>query len=223
MVFTAKKVEEVPGFSEKLKKAREEAGLSKEKVCQMTGFQLRHLEELESSDFEKMPADVYSKGFLRKYAKILDIDPDILVLEYEKEIKIVRHLNKKNSEHQSLPVLSQARFVITPKTLGLAVGAVIFLFIAGYLGYQLHFLISPPSLSISEPVSDVITQSLVITVRGETEPTAKLLINGQIAYLEKDGSFSQEVTLNQGLNIIKVEAINRFEKKNSIVRQVVLQ
>jgi hypothetical protein len=120
-------------------------------------------------------------------------------------------------------VLSQARFVITPKTLGLAVGAVIFLFIAGYLGYQLHFLISPPSLSISEPVSDVITQSLVITVRGETEPTAKLLINGQIAYLEKDGSFSQEVTLNQGLNIIKVEAINRFEKKNSIVRQVVLQ
>lgn len=223
MVFTAKKVEEVPNFSEKLKKAREEAGLTKEKICQLTGFQIRHLDNLESGEFDKMPADVYSKGFLRKYAKILDIDPGILVIEYEKEIKIIRHLNKKNFEHLSLPMLPRVRFVVTPKTLGLAISAFVFLFIVGYLGYELHFLISPPSLSVSEPAQDTITQNAVLTVKGETEPTAKLLINGQAVYLEKNGSFKQEVTLSQGLNIIKVEAINRFKKNNLIIRQVVLQ
>jgi len=223
MVFTAKKVEELPSFSEKIRKAREEAGFSKEKISQLLNFPARYLDYLERGELEKLPADVYSRGFLRKYAKLLDIEPNILILEYEKETKIIRHLNKGVGKHRPLPFLRSTRLVITPKTLGLAAGAIIFLLVLGYLAYEVHFLISPPGLLISTPSQDQITENSVMVVAGEVEPTAKLTINGQIVYVEKDGKFQQEINLSQGLNVIKIEAANRLGKKNSVIRQVVLK
>jgi len=227
MVFTAKKVEEIPSFSEKLRRAREEAGLSKEKAAQLLNLPAKYIEYLERGELDRLPADVYSRGFLRKYAKVLDIDPDLSVLEFEKEIKIIRHLNKgagkKTSEHQPLPSLSSNRWIITPKTLGLGAGAILFLLVAGYLAYQLHFLISPPGLSVFEPAPDSMTENAVLTVKGETEVSAKLTINGQMVYVDKDGRFQQEMTLSQGLNVIRIEAANRFGKTNLVVRQVMLK
>ena len=223
MVFTAKKVEEIPSFSEKLRTAREELGLSKEKAAQLLNFPAKYLDYLEKGELDKLPADVYNKGFLRKYAKALDIEPELLVLEYEKEMKIIRHLDKGFKEHQSLPSLRSSRWIVTPKTLGLGVGIIIFLLVVGYLAYQLHFLISPPSLTVFEPTPDSIAENSILTVRGEAEISAKLTINGQMVYVDKDGSFKQEMTLSQGLNVIRVEAANRFGKTNSVVRQVMLK
>lgn len=224
MVFTAKKVEEIPSFSEKLRMAREEGGLSKEKVGQLLNFPVKYLNHLERGELDKLPADVYSKGFLRKYAKVLDIEPDLLVLEFEKEIKIIRHLNKDPGEHQPLPSLRSSRWIITPKILGIGAGIILFLLVIGYLAYQLHFLISPPSLSVFEPAQDLITENSVLLVSGEAELTVKLTINGQIVYVDKDdGSFKQEIILSQGLNVIKIEAANRFGKTNSVMRQVMLK
>jgi len=223
MVFTAKKVEEIPSFSEKLRRAREELGLSKEKAAQLLNFPAKYLDHLERGELDKLPADVYSKGFLRKYAKILDIEPGLLVLEYEKEIKIIRHLDKGHCEHQSLPSLRYSRWIITPKTFGIGMGILLFLLVAGYLAYQLHFLISPPSLSVFDPVQDSIAENSVLVVRGEVEMAARLTINDQMVYVDKDGSFKQEIILSQGLNIIRIEAANRFGKKNLVVRQVMFK
>jgi cytoskeletal protein RodZ len=223
MVFTAKKVEEIPSFSEKLRKAREGLGLSKEKVGQLLNFPVKYLEYLERGELDKLPADIYSKGFLRKYAKALDIEPNLLVLEFEKEIKIIRHLDKGFNEHPSLPSLRSSRWIITPKTLGAGIGIVIAFLVVGYLAYQLHFLISPPSLAVIEPAPDSVAENSLLTVRGTVEAVAKLTINGQMVYVDKDGSFKQEVQLSQGLNVIRVEATNRFGKMSSIVRQVMLR
>jgi len=223
MVFTAKKVEEIPSFSEKLKKTREESGFSKEKIAELLNFPVKYLDCIEKGELDRLPADVYAKGFLRKYAKILDIEPDLLVLEFEKEIKIIRHLDKGFNEHPSLPSLRSRRWIITPKTLGWGAGVVLFLLVAAYLAYQLHFLISPPSLTVLEPAPDSIVENSVLTVKGEAEISARLTINGQMVYVNKDGSFKQEITLNQGLNVIRIEAANRFGKTNLVVRQVMLK
>ncbi|TSC53904.1 MAG: cytoskeleton protein RodZ [Parcubacteria group bacterium LiPW_39] len=222
MVFTAKKVEALPSFGERIKKAREEADLTKEKVGQLLNIRVGYLEKLESGEFEKLPADVYTRGVLRKYAKILGTEPETLLAEYEKEIKIIRHLNK-TKQHQSLPSLRSSRFIITPRTFSFLFLTLIFLLVAGYLFYQLYFLISPPALVIFEPAGDLVIQNTAITIKGKTEPGARLTINGQQIYIDKDGGFEQAVNLNQGLNSIKIEAMNRFEKTSSVVRQVMVR
>lgn len=222
MVFTAKPVEDLPSFGDQLKKAREEAGLTKEKVSQLLSLPAKYIDYLEAGEIEKLPADVYAKGFLRKYAQLLEIDGDVLARDYVKESRIARHLQGQNP--QSLPVLRSLRFVITPKTLGGLAGAGILLFVVGYFFYQLHFLLSPPSLVLREPSqNDFVTQESLMVFKGQTEPGAKLTINGQQSYIDKDGNFEQTIGLSQGLNTISVEATNRFGKTSSEVRRIMLK
>lgn len=222
MVFIAKKVDELPSFGGKLKTAREEAGLTKEKVAQLLNLPMKYLERLEAGEMEKMPADVYAKGILRKYAKILEIDEKELVAEYESESRIARHL--KTQAHQSLPVLRSRKFIITPKTLGWGLAALVILLVIGYFFYQLHFLLSPPSLNLFEPVeNDYATENSLVLFKGQAEPGVKLTINGQQSYIDKDGNFEQTIGLYQGLNTIKVEATNRFGKSSAEVRRIMLR
>lgn len=220
MVFTTKKVES-PTFGDKLKEAREEAGLSKQKVAQLLNIQLRHLEGLEQGDIEKMPADVYAKGLLRKYAKILGVESESLVREYEKEVKIANHL--KRGGHQSLPSLRLARFSVTPKFLTAIFGSLLFILAVGYLVYQLNVLISPPKLVIFEPVDNLLTGNSTIVIAGQTESGAQLTINSQQTYIDRDGNFKQEINLNPGINTIEIKAINRFEKSRQESRKILLE
>ncbi|MBU3901594.1 helix-turn-helix domain-containing protein [Patescibacteria group bacterium] len=222
MVFTAKPVEELPSFGEQLKKAREEAGLTKEKVGQLLNLPVKYLDWLEKGEIEKLPGDVYAKGFLRKYARLLAINGEELAASYEKESRIVRHL--QNQRPRSLPVLRSRRFVITPKTLGWLGGAIILFFVIGYFFYQLHFLLSPPNLILAEPArTDFVAADSLIVFKGQTEPGVKLTINGQQGYIDKDGYFEQTIGLVQGLNTIKVTVTNRFGKSSSAVRRIMLR
>ncbi len=222
MVFTAKKVETLLSFGEKIKKAREEAGLSKEKIAQILNIRIWHLERLENEEIEKLPADVYVNGILRKYAKILGLDPETLLAEYEKEAKFIRHLGR-GKQQQSLPRLPSSRFVITPRIFSFSLSALIFLLVAGYLFYQLNFLISPPKLSIAEFPDGLITDKTSFLIKGKTEPGARLTINNQETYINRDGNFEQLIDLNQGINSIKIKATNRFGKSNSIVRRIMVK
>lgn len=220
MVFTVKKVE-TSTFGEKLKKAREEAGLTKQKVAQLLNIQIKYLERLEEEEIEKLPADVYTRGFLKKYAQLLGVEGDDLVAAYEKEIRIVQPLTKKS--YRSLPRLQARWFTITPKTLSVILASVLFILIIAYLFYQLNILISPPKLVVEEPIDDLTTDKTTIIFRGQTEPGAQLTINGQQIYINIDGVFEQQINLDLGLNLIKVEATNRFEKSRAVVRQIMVE
>ena len=58
----------------RLRAAREAAGLSLEQVATNTRIPTRHLESLENSDFEKLPAPTYTIGFAKNYAAAVGLD-----------------------------------------------------------------------------------------------------------------------------------------------------
>ncbi len=62
--------------------ARQEAGLSLEDVYHRTRISMYVLEGLESGDTAKLPHPVYTKGFIRSYAKLLGLDHEEIVHEY---------------------------------------------------------------------------------------------------------------------------------------------
>jgi cytoskeletal protein RodZ len=221
MVFVAKKVD-LPNFGEKLKKMRQEAGLSINKVAQILNIQVSYLEHLEQGEIEKMPADVYVKGFLRKYASLLGVEGESILEEYEQEIKIARHINK-TSPHQSLPVLRSARFVVTPKNVSIAFILLVLVFIIGYFFYQVNFLIGAPKINLKEPAADLIIEKTNVKVIGKTEGGAQISINGQQVFTDQEGNFESDVSLNSGLNVIKIEATNRFGKSSSVTRQIMVR
>lgn len=65
---------EYVSVGERLRAAREEQGLSLEDIAAETRVPLRHLESLEASDWEKLPAPTYTVGFAKSYAGAVGLD-----------------------------------------------------------------------------------------------------------------------------------------------------
>jgi len=63
-------------LGESLKEARQNKGVSLEKVAEETRIRKKYLQALEEEDFSIIPSEVYIKGFLRNYAIYLGLDPE---------------------------------------------------------------------------------------------------------------------------------------------------
>src|SRR6476661_7295898 len=64
----------LPTVGQRLRVAREEKGLSLEDVAAQTRIPQRHLESLESAEWDKLPAPTYTVGFAKNYAGAVGLD-----------------------------------------------------------------------------------------------------------------------------------------------------
>lgn len=62
-----------------LREARERLGLSVQDVAAQTKFAPRQIEALEADDFKHLPETAFLRGFVRSYAKILNMDAQTLL------------------------------------------------------------------------------------------------------------------------------------------------
>ncbi len=67
-----------------LRRARESAGRSIQEIADNLPLRPGILEALENDDFENLPAPIFVRGYLRTYARQLDISPDPLLEAYER-------------------------------------------------------------------------------------------------------------------------------------------
>ncbi len=65
-----------------LKKIREYKNVSMERMAEMTRISKTHLTALENEDTSKLPAEVYVRGYVFQYAKVLKLNPDIVAPSY---------------------------------------------------------------------------------------------------------------------------------------------
>jgi cytoskeleton protein RodZ len=67
------------GPGARLKRAREAAGLSLEQVAQQLKLAPRQVRALEEEDFAQLPGRTFARGFVRNYARLLNLDGDDLL------------------------------------------------------------------------------------------------------------------------------------------------
>lgn len=65
---------EEPTVGERLRAAREAKGLSLEDIAAQTRIPQRHLESIETADWEALPAPTYTTGFAKSYASAVGLD-----------------------------------------------------------------------------------------------------------------------------------------------------
>ncbi len=70
------------GFGEELRRNRLVREVSLESIASATKISKRYLEALERGDFKKLPAPVFTRGFIRAYADYLGLDPEEMVNAY---------------------------------------------------------------------------------------------------------------------------------------------
>ncbi|MEQ7873527.1 helix-turn-helix transcriptional regulator [Sphingomonas sp. ASV193] len=64
----------VPTVGERLREAREAKGLSLAEIASSTRIPVRHLESIETGEWDRLPAQTYSIGFARNYASAVGLD-----------------------------------------------------------------------------------------------------------------------------------------------------
>lgn len=66
-----------------LREARQAKEFSLEQVEAQTRIRIKFLTALEEGDYEELPGEVYTRGFLRNYALFLDLDPTEALEKYD--------------------------------------------------------------------------------------------------------------------------------------------
>ena len=70
-----------------LKTAREEQGLSLEEISLLTKVNLKYLTAIEADNWDVLPSTVQQKGFVRTYARVLEIAPGSLLAQLRSTIQ----------------------------------------------------------------------------------------------------------------------------------------
>lgn len=68
-----------------MRAARESAGMSLDDVASATKVRASILAAMEQDDFSHCGGDVYARGQLRSIAAVIGLDPDDLVLAYDRQ------------------------------------------------------------------------------------------------------------------------------------------
>ncbi|HUW50100.1 MAG TPA: RodZ domain-containing protein [Sulfuricella sp.] len=66
-----------------LAEARERSGLTVADVARQLRLSTRQIEALEANDHASLPGDTFRRGFIRNYAKLLQIDPEPLLESHQ--------------------------------------------------------------------------------------------------------------------------------------------
>ena len=73
-------------FGRELAAAREGCGLSIAEVARQLKLSPRQVEAMEAGDYQRLPGPVFARGFLRNYARLVKLDPEVLLASAEQRL-----------------------------------------------------------------------------------------------------------------------------------------
>ena len=177
--------------------ARLSKGLTQEQAAALLKVRVKIIKDFEDGEHIDLPGLAYKVGFVRSYARLLDLDGDLLVREFKESLE----LNSFKEEYKFLtPELNKNNF--------LPIGAVVSVFIAilSYTGWYY----SDRSSTI-EQFSEKNT-SEIITKKTEVENNSYVIIeedfsNNLLSTKKNDDDKNiQELNLKTTLNDNKFES-----------------
>jgi len=216
--FTTKKISRSLTLGERLKRARLRKKLSKTELEDLTKIKSAYIESLEQDNYSKLPSEVYIKGFLQTLASYLSLDSAEVLHQYYRQQGEKEEKKKKPKFFKGVKL---PRFILTPKTLIVAIFVIFVLSLGGYLWYQVSGFASTPKLNMSDPSgTDVVTSDESIKLAGSTDAGTSVFINNQSISVSLDGKFEEKVQLKSGLNSIEVLSRNKVGRERTKIISV---
>ncbi len=133
-------------FGENLKREREMRGVTLQEISAATKISVRLLEALETENFEQLPGGIFTRSFIRAYAKYLGLDDEQVMAEYHlavpaksdfdlTRLAVSKPESKREGSHAPVIALLLAGVLL----------------VAGYFLYRYSRRASEPSVSIPTP------------------------------------------------------------------------
>ena len=222
--FNKKTLPQKEGIGEKLAKKRVSLGYSIKDAEKATRIRAIYLESLENGNYDRLPPAVYVKGFIKSYCKFLKLDAEKVMTLYLKERGMAENLKKVQEKPTTIRKATKSpKIIITPKRLIILSVTVLALLIASYIGWQVKILTAPPQLVVTSPADNITVDTDSVLVEGNTDPSSILTINDIEVGVLQDGQFKEKVSLQRGVNTIKIKSENKLGKYNEATRVVVAE
>lgn len=216
--FVPKKINQVEGWGEKLYQARSQKKLTIAEISKKLSIRPEYLIALEEERFEKLPAGLYGKNFIKEYSSFLGLNTNEILKDWETQI-----YNNSPEDPFSRKILAKHQFIIFPKLVRnlLIIGAIVICFL--YLIFYFKKIVLAPSLIISQPASNQSIKESSLVIAGETELEAEVRINGELVLNNNNGKFSQKINLKKGLNNIIIKSQKKYSREQIIRRQIIVE
>jgi cytoskeletal protein RodZ len=216
-LFKQKKLESSSKLGDKLKQLRKEKGWSIKNLAKKTKLEEDYIIAIETSAVHNLPeGKMYKKLFVKRYLSAFEQTDTQEYLEEFEQSFTTNEAPKKNSNKQSyfqnIPTIFRLGFVM-----------LLVLSFVGYFGLQIKQLLDPPKLSVATPKVSHTTNQKQIKVKGSTNPEASVIINGKPVSHTKNGKFSKQIQLKNGLNTLVIKAKTDHSEAKTITRQVVFE
>jgi cytoskeletal protein RodZ len=212
-----------PPVGETLQAARERKGVDLYRAERDTKIRLRYLAALEDSDWDELPAPVYTKGFLRNYAIYLGLEPDDILDRWREEMEQMRTATRVAVAPPPMPLAEPGgrRFTLSPAMIVSAVVAVAVVLFVVWIGSQfIRFLdVTPVALTYPPNVISTI-DAQEVTLQGTAAPGSNITITGPDGKVyttrtNEDGIWSQTVPLVRGRNNFTVVATDTVTNRDT--------
>ncbi|MBI2798123.1 DUF4115 domain-containing protein [Candidatus Saccharibacteria bacterium] len=210
---------------ELLQKRRNELGYSLKDVEKAINVREIYLGQIEAGDYDKLPDDVYAKGYVKNYADYLGFDTKPIMQLYtnervaHKQASADSHSRQKSSGFNLKPIGSGA-VVVTPKAIAILIGVATFVIAAGYILWQFVLLAAPPKINLNSQIPGTVNTSYII-VSGQIDAGSDLFINSSPVQISPDGSFSERIAVEDGDNTITLMARNKLGKTSTMSKNIV--
>jgi cytoskeletal protein RodZ len=198
-----------------LQARRKQLRMSLAQVELATKIRGKFLAALESGQYDSLPNDIYTRGFVQHYANHLGMDGQLVSAAYQAE------RGAADAAHTGRPQLARPRrIVFTGPLLAAFMGLMVIAVIIAYLVWQFTALAAAPHLSLTSPDNDVSLTGSVIDIAGSTTPGSDVTVNDSPVLLDNNGDFSEKVALQDGVNSIRVTAKSKLGKSTTVTRNV---
>ena len=121
---------DVENFGPWLQQQREVREIDRREVADASKISVRYIEALETNRFEVLPAEVFTKGFLRQYAVYVGLDPEEVVNYYLAALHAQRGEQEADSDQSPRPRSSRganAKWVLAAMLVGGALMSLVWL------------------------------------------------------------------------------------------------
>lgn len=197
------------GFGADLRELREQRGVSLEELSRLTRIHSSILIALEEESLGELRDPRYEERHVRTIVLALEGHPAYFVKKYQ-ELLDRRGIPATEGLPSAVKKLRRRDFFVTSR----AVAIVGFLFFvglaAGYLIWQGHQLQNAPMLVVDAPAEGLQLTTPHVSISGETDAAASVLVNGRPAVVNRNGHFSLLFDVPRGLTTITIEARRRF-------------
>lgn len=211
MVFVMRQLDRLPKtLGEKLRALRRGQAVSLIMMEEETHIQKRYLEALEHGWYDVLPEPLYTRNFIRAYARALGADETYFLELYAEESGQTDLLTPHRLPRQRV---ASSWFFVPANALKVISIGLCSAVVLGYFGYQIYGMLRAPSIVIDYPVDGAKSDSALVEVRGHVEnPDVSLLVNGQSVVVNEDRAFAATVDLSRGLNVITVQGARRYSQ-----------